>query len=573
MSGGEAGATRLTASLAARARRGLLLIGLLAVLLSGVHLLWTHYQLRLAAMAGTLAMVAELSAEHVDDTLQHHLAAVAVLGALAPVESDWPRYLGEVRTRFPAFVTMLVADARGDVLASVPALPAGSRQNVADRAYFSEPMRHGRPYVSDVFRGRGHGNEPIVAVSAPLFDAEGRMAGVVEGSMLSDDVVRIRTGLMARGDLALLLLDGAGQVVHASAGLPFAPLDRLPPDRLRTVLEQADGRTLHRLAGLYADGASGLLVATVTPLGWRIAVIVPEARLRGELLLDLFKLLLPALLAVVAVWWVSARVARRFVDPLREVIARLRLFAFHADPQPIRLAGAPRELAELAEAFNHLIDRLGRAFRDVNQALAVQKRLREQLERVVAEREQEIARRTEELRLAVDALREDSLTDALTGVGNYRGYRLALDRLWAQALERGMPLAALVIDIDYFKFYNDSLGHPEGDQCLRAVAAILRDLARRERAELGRSGGEEFVLLLPDRDSAAAARVAEQVRRAVETAAMPHPDSPSGRVTVSVGYASRGPGDERGAEALIAAADQALYRAKREGRNRIAGAA
>lgn len=128
MSGGEAGATRLTASLAARARRGLLLIGLLAVLLSGVHLLWTHYQLRLAAMAGTLAMVAELSAENVDDTLQHHLAAVAVLGALAPVESDWPRYLGEVRTRFPAFVTMLVADARGDVLASVPALPAGSRR-------------------------------------------------------------------------------------------------------------------------------------------------------------------------------------------------------------------------------------------------------------------------------------------------------------------------------------------------------------------------------------------------------------------------------------------------------------
>ena len=132
-----------------------------------------------------------------------------------------------------------------------------------------------------------------------------------------------------------------------------------------------------------------------------------------------------------------------------------------------------------------------------------------------------------------------------------------------------MPLALLVLDIDHFKPYNDHYGHPAGDACLRQVAAVLRECAGRPIDLVARLGGEEFAVLLPHQGSADAIQVAERCLWAVEAAAIAHAGSPvAPHVTVSVGVAqSINPAQD--GTALLAAADAALYRAKRQGRRRV----
>lgn len=165
---------------------------------------------------------------------------------------------------------------------------------------------------------------------------------------------------------------------------------------------------------------------------------------------------------------------------------------------------------------------------------------------------------------------ERSLRDGLTGVWNRRAFDERLADSWRSAARSGRPLAVLMIDVDHFKAYNDNLGHPAGDECLRLVAAALGGSALRAASLLARYGGEEFVALLAETDAEGARAVGERLRQTVLSLALPHPASSTGaQVSVSIGAASRLPGEGGGAEALMAAADAALYRAKQRGRNRV----
>jgi diguanylate cyclase (GGDEF)-like protein len=131
-----------------------------------------------------------------------------------------------------------------------------------------------------------------------------------------------------------------------------------------------------------------------------------------------------------------------------------------------------------------------------------------------------------------------------------------------------MPLSLLICDIDFFKDFNDSLGHQRGDECLQAVARVLRGVIRRSGDFCARYGGEEFVVILPSTGLRSALAIGEIIRQAVTGLQVVHPGSPFGVVTISIGVAV----DDSGSlddQALIRRADQALYRAKAEGRNRV----
>ena len=163
-----------------------------------------------------------------------------------------------------------------------------------------------------------------------------------------------------------------------------------------------------------------------------------------------------------------------------------------------------------------------------------------------------------------------SRQDPLTGLANRR----ALEEILG-AMEIGrsdsIRLAMLMIDVDHFKSYNDSLGHQEGDVCLRRLSGIIRSELR-ERGDMAfRFGGEEFLILLNGLDLPDAVAIGERIRQAIEAAAMPHPAEPTGRtfVTVSVGAAAMVTNDGLNAARLVAAADAALYEAKRNGRNLV----
>lgn len=169
-----------------------------------------------------------------------------------------------------------------------------------------------------------------------------------------------------------------------------------------------------------------------------------------------------------------------------------------------------------------------------------------------------------------DALRRLLMTDPLTGVGNRRQFDAELARQWSSCQRSATALSLLMIDVDHFKLYNDLYGHQAGDACLVAVAAACRVQFARPLDTFARFGGEEFVAVLPETPAAGAAALAQRVLDAVAALALPHAGSPqASQVSISVGVASMVPGPGLDCAALVAAADGALYQAKRAGRNRV----
>ncbi len=187
--------------------------------------------------------------------------------------------------------------------------------------------------------------------------------------------------------------------------------------------------------------------------------------------------------------------------------------------------------------------------------------------------QQELTKRQQELQEVNQALERMSYWDALTGVPNRRQLDEYLEREWKRAAREKAPLSFLMIDIDHFKDYNDAYGHQAGDDCLVRVAATLEAVGRRPGDLLARYGGEEFLAVLAGTSVEAARLLGERMRRAVLELNIAHAGSPQGRVTVSLGLASMVPVSGSGPGGLLDAADRAMYRAKHQGRNRLAWAA
>ena len=183
-----------------------------------------------------------------------------------------------------------------------------------------------------------------------------------------------------------------------------------------------------------------------------------------------------------------------------------------------------------------------------------------------------VQQRTVELEEANRRLEALSLTDALTGVANRRAFDQALDHEWRRAIRSKQPLSVLMLDVDHFKPYNDTHGHQAGDRCLAALASQLAHIPRRAGDRIARYGGEEFVALLPSTDGPGTAALAERMRTAVEALDLPHADGIGKRVTVSIGHATMQATETSSPDLLVAAADAALYEAKRTGRNRVVAA-
>ncbi len=191
----------------------------------------------------------------------------------------------------------------------------------------------------------------------------------------------------------------------------------------------------------------------------------------------------------------------------------------------------------------------------------------------------QLERQNAELKIALDErkraeaeLLQLSLLDALTGIPNRRSFDQAIEREWQRARRSQEPLSLLMIDIDFFKGFNDRYGHPAGDECLQKVAAVLRRILKRPADLAARYGGEEFVILLPDTSQVPAIEIAKGMRSRVEALAVRHESSAvSSVVTISIGIATLTPefDGESSLQVLITQADTALYLAKDGGRNRV----
>ena len=183
-----------------------------------------------------------------------------------------------------------------------------------------------------------------------------------------------------------------------------------------------------------------------------------------------------------------------------------------------------------------------------------------------------VAARTTELERANARLRAALLVDGLTGLQNRTAFDAALERAWSEHVATGRPVSVLMCDVDRFKLYNDVAGHLAGDACLRAVAGCVAEAVRGGQDVVARFGGEEFAVLLPGSDLQGARAVAERVLGRLRAAGLPHPGQAAGTsVSLSIGCAtSAHPAPLPDPSVLVEHADQALYRAKAAGRDRVA---
>jgi diguanylate cyclase (GGDEF)-like protein len=174
------------------------------------------------------------------------------------------------------------------------------------------------------------------------------------------------------------------------------------------------------------------------------------------------------------------------------------------------------------------------------------------------------------LKLQTDALKRLSFMDGLTQVANRRRFDDTLDNELRRAARQQHELSLLMLDVDYFKLFNDHYGHGVGDQCLTRVAQAMQAEVNRPMDLIARYGGEEFVVLLPETDLEDARKVAESLRKTVDAMQISHAHSPAAaHITISIGVACNTQSETNSAVELLELADQALYLAKQSGRNQV----
>lgn len=247
-----------------------------------------------------------------------------------------------------------------------------------------------------------------------------------------------------------------------------------------------------------------------------------------------------------------------------EACRRIKARAFLRNT-PIVMVTAQNDDTSLKKAFNNgAIDYVTKPFKKTELLVRVKSILR--LKHEIDERTK-VTLRLEEANKKLKLL---SSIDGLTNIGNRRHFDRFLNKEWYRAIRDSHPISLLMIDVDNFKAYNDNYGHLAGDDCLKKVAGVLSDFAKRPGDIVARYGGEEFALVFPDTKIKYGIELAERARTKLEALKIPHQCSEvSDMVTVSIGVATMFPQKGMSPSNLIEAADKMLYQAKKGGRNKI----
>jgi diguanylate cyclase (GGDEF)-like protein len=385
-------------------------------------------------------------------------------------------------------------------------------------------------------------DRPIIIAAYPVSAIRDDSDSAIVAGINLDWMSKIMGNLGGRPGISAVLVDSTGTVMAApadEASMIGRTLDSIP--LLASVAEKAidSNKDSGSVAFVAADNSRRIVNFVRIPgTQSRLIVSIDETKVSAAINRDIrtaylqlgFVCLFVLLGALVA----AEKLIIYPVDMMAATAKRFGQGDWSARAGPGRL---PAEFVPLARAFNAMAAKLG-------------------------ERERELIATNDRLTVMASM-------DMLSGLANRRGFQSRLDFEWMRAQQYDSDLSLLMIDVDHFKLYNDTYGHPEGDACLTRLGETLAGIAADSFGFAGRYGGEEFCLLLPNTEAARALEIGEQVRQAVLAQAMPHATSAHQIVTVSVGVATTKPNANQRPGDLIEAADAALYAAKHRGRNAV----
>lgn len=471
-----------------------------------------------------------------------------------------------MQLNYPDYVWIGVTSADGKVLVSNRGLLEGA--DVAARPWFAAGRKE--PFVGDLHDAvllsrlvAGPGGEPLrlVDVAAPVHDAHGVVTGVLGAHLSWRWAEGLRQDQMqpsrANDPVEVFFLNAGGEVI-------------MGPETLRgQVLETASARAVRNgdrgsVLETWPDGKLYLTGYVPTQgheayegLGWTV-LVRKEADLAFEPVHELSRQIWLAAIGIVAVFLLLGTLMARWIGaPLHALSVAARRIQARVPDAAFPPERGYREARELTLALRGLVDDLTTRERELTE--------------MAAGLEQRVRERTLALSEANAQLEVLAMTDALTGLANRRHFGDQLAREATRAAETGRPLSLITLDIDRFKAINDQHGHPAGDAVLRRVALLLEEQVRASDL-LARVGGEEFAVLAVDTGLMEASQLAERLRAAIENTGPIAVGRAAIPVTISLGVVARriqGGELARAPERLLAAADDALYRAKRNGRNRV----
>lgn len=442
--------------------------------------------------------------------------------------------------------------------------------------WYAEVMRTGKPLWTPVYTWQAASTNPLaVAISSPVYDSQNNLIGAIAIEQRLLQISTFLKQLQISPSATIFIVERDGHLIASSGTAPPFQLVKGNPARLSAVdspdtIIQATAQSLTDTFGSFHAIQQRQQVNLIwqdqrqfvqaTPwrddfgLNWVVVMVIPEADFMEQININTRYTVLLCMTALMIAIAIGILTAQKIIQPILQINTSAKAIADGKLDQTVDIKGV-HELELLSGSFNRMAHQLQQSFNALEEANQVL--------------EQRVKERTAKLEQANQELQRLSQVDGLTQIANRRCFDEYLIHEWQCSQREQQPLSLILCDIDYFKDYNDFYGHQGGDCCLRKVAKLLQQIAKRPADLVARYGGEEFALILPATHESGAIAVAQSIQQTLHQAKLPHARSKISKyVTLSLGISSVIPLSMTSPEDFIVNADQALYEAKRRGRDR-----
>ena len=534
---------KLKKLLGIRARLALLALVLVApLMLDRVRWLEDTRTKQIALAAEEYATITQHSAEtqrEVISSVETMLKSAAYIRASSGIGRSCEVLRASLPANLPWIRSIMLVSKDGVVQCSTLIIQVGL--NIGDRDYFRK-ARQTRDFVfSDYLFGKTN-NRPIMMAAYPVAAINPEEDAVVVAGMNLDWLSKIMAKLGGRPGISSVLVDSTGVVLAAppdQASMIGQPLANMPLLSAIAYKALSSNSETGSISFTTSDGSKrAISFARIPGTLSRLIVSIDEARVTAAINREIRTAYLQlGFVCLFVLLGALIGAEKLIIKPIEVMTGMAKRFGEGDSSARVSHSRLPAEFMPLARAFN---------------AMAAQ-----------------LSQRERELVATNDRLTVMASIDMLSGLANRRGFQSRLDFEWMKAQQYNSELSLLMIDVDHFKLYNDTYGHPEGDACLTRLGEALAGIAADTMGFAGRYGGEEFCLLLSNTGAIRALEIGETVRAAIQGLGMPHITSSHQTVTVSVGVAATLPSGAQAPGDLIEAADAALYAAKHGGRNTV----